>query len=151
MKTLVVYFSRTGHNAQVAKEVKEKLSADFDEITESEKYGGILGYLKGGFRGARKKKADSISFSKDPSKYDKTIILYPVWGGKMPPAIRTYLSENKVNDLVLVSVSGGGGRKMVKDLEETATKSVKAFTISDKEFKAGSYQKELELFLKNLS
>jgi flavodoxin len=151
MDTLIVYFSRTGHNAQVAKEIQNKLSCDIDEIIDEEKYPGPAGYLKGGYMGARKKLAKTISFEKDPSKYDGIILLYPVWGGKMPPAVRSYLKEKKLDEVVLVSVAGGGGSKMVKDLEEVLGRKVKAFMISDKGLKAGTYKEGLDLFLKSLN
>jgi len=95
MKTLVVYYSRSGNTKVVAEELSKKIKCDIEEIIDTKNRKGIIGWLISG-RDAHSKKLTTIKeIRKDPSKYDIVAIGTPVWAGRMAPAIRTYINENK--------------------------------------------------------
>ena len=48
MKTLVVYYSRSGTTAKLAERIAEELSADKERINCTKSYDGFWGYLRGG-------------------------------------------------------------------------------------------------------
>jgi hypothetical protein len=49
MKTLVVYFSRSGHTRQVAREIASRCGADLEAIREERGRAGLLGYWRSGW------------------------------------------------------------------------------------------------------
>ena len=48
MKTLIVYYSRTGLTKKIATHISETLKADIDEIIDTKKRSGAIGYMSGG-------------------------------------------------------------------------------------------------------
>ena len=56
MKTLVVYYSRTGFTKLVAEMIADKLGADCKEIIDKTDRKGVLGYLKAARDAMQKKK-----------------------------------------------------------------------------------------------
>ncbi len=153
MKTLIAYYSRTGTNESLAKELQLKLKADTERIEDVKGYGGPLGFIRGG-REAMKKKVGEIKLvQKDPSRYDLVVMVTPFWAGLMPPAIRAYISQNKpkLNKLAIASVSGGGegNKDALPDFEKIAGKPVARLLLSKKEFKEG-YGEKMEGFVGNL-
>jgi len=94
VKTLIVYYSRTGITRQVARDLAERLGADLEEIQDTKRRGGPLGWLSG-VRDALAKKVLPIgSLAHDPADYDRVLIGTPVWAGTMATAVRTFLADH---------------------------------------------------------
>lgn len=94
MKILVAFYSRDGHTRRVAEIFADGLKADIDEIEDKKPRKGILGFLRAGYDATRGR-TTVISHSKNPADYDVVIVGTPVWNGRVTPAIRTYLAENR--------------------------------------------------------
>lgn len=97
MKTLVVFYSRTGTTKKVGEAITEKFGAeaDIEEIKDTVDRKGIKGYLISG-RDAMKRRLTKLEPAKfDPAEYDLVIIGTPIWGWNMSVPVRTYLTENK--------------------------------------------------------
>lgn len=134
MKTLVVYFSRTGYSENVAKEIAKKYDADLDKLTDDVRWDGMWGYLRGA-RYAMFNKVTQITYSKRSSEYDKIIIVSPVWAGKMPPAIHTYLDKNieNINKLAGIFTSESSNPKKIFDnIEKKYSKKISRLAIMKK-------------------
>jgi multimeric flavodoxin WrbA len=130
MKTLVVYYSRTGNNEKLARKVQEKLKADIEGIVDPVNRGGVFGFLRGGFEAMRKKGTGIKRMDMDPGDYELTVVVTPLWSGTLPPATRTFLEGNggKFKEIALLSVSGSGegNKRALADFEEAAGKKVNA-------------------------
>jgi len=96
MKTLVVYYTRTGNTKFIAETIAGELGADLEEVIDLKKRKGILGFLKAG-RDAMLGKETEIAQKKNPAEYDLIIIGQPIWAGSPTPAIRTYLKKNDLS------------------------------------------------------
>jgi flavodoxin len=122
MSTLVVYYSRTGHNEAVAKRLQEQAAGDIDQIIDSQKRDGMFGCVLA----AMFKSKTKIRYQKHPEAYDQVIVVTPLWGGVLPPATRTYLAQNRerINRFAFVSVCGRGAenRNVMADVRSTAHK-----------------------------
>jgi hypothetical protein len=59
MKTLVVYYSRTGNAKFVAETAAKELGADVEEIVDRKSRAGPLGWVSAGKAGSRGKKPKS--------------------------------------------------------------------------------------------
>ena len=119
MKTLVVFYSRSGTTKRVALDVAKALNADIDEVIDKKSRKGILGFLRAGYDATRGKTTE-IEFEKDPSDYDLVIIGTPVWNGRVTPAIRTYLLRNRerIKRAAFFSTCAGRPRKCLGQMEE---------------------------------
>lgn len=119
MKTLVVFYSRSGTTKRVTQEVAKALNADVDEVVDKKPRNGILGFIIAGYD-ATKGKTTEIEFEKDPSSYDLVVIGTPVWNGRVTPAIRTYLLQNreKIKNAAFFSTCAGRPGKCLEQMEE---------------------------------
>ena len=106
MKTLVVYYSRTGHNETMAQQLHNQVAGDLDHIVDLKNREKMFGCVMAAMLRAKTK----IEYGKDPAAYDQVVVVTPMWGGLLPPATRTYLAQNrgKFRQLSVLSVCGRG-------------------------------------------
>jgi len=93
MKTLVVYFSRSGHKEQIAREFAERLNADLEEVREKRDQAGIWGYCRSALQVLFRQAAPNLAAKHDSSGYDTVIIGTPVWIQQPAPPVRTNLQQ----------------------------------------------------------
>ena len=120
MRTLVVYYSRTGNTRFVAEKIAEQLGAETCEVVDKKKRTGRLGFFTGGYAATRKKLTD-IEVPKPIDNYDFIIIGSPVWAGKITPAIRTFITKNDFSGKKLacfVTLDGDKPEKSLKNMKE---------------------------------
>ena len=156
MKTLVVFYSRTGNNKKIADLIKEKIGGDIEEIIDLKNRKGLIGWIRSGMDASLKRETKIKDIVSDPENYDMIIVGTPVWAGSITPALRTYLNRNKdkIKDYALFSVSGFGerNRKISDVIKSILRKEAKAVLfISDKELKKKLYSNKLNDFIKNIS
>jgi len=143
MKTLVVYYSRTGQTRKIALDIAEKLKAEIDEIQDSKNRKGFWGYLWAG-ADAVKKSLTEIEFSKNPEDFDLVVLGSPTWAGRMAPAIRTYLTKNNLQNCAFFCTAGGKGYgNVLSELMELnlSAKIVAKIGLSGKNIKQGFEEK----------
>lgn len=150
-KVLVVYFSATGTTKSAAKKVKKATGGKLYQIKAAKWYTNAdIDYSNDDCR-ANKEQNDESSRPKikgkvkNIRKYDVIFIGYPIWHGKEPMIIRTFLESYhlKGKKIVPFCTSGGSGisgsmkgvksaakgAKVVKgkDLTDSSAKSVKSW------------------------
>ena len=124
MKTLVAYYSKTGTTKKVAQAIVSKLSCDIDEITFNDQ-------------------TKAISHTKEPSDYDKVILLAPVWAFSLAEPMKQYVAKHKANikqyDLI-VTCGMFGLRGCVKNCVSSFGKPPdKALIFKAKNVNSGNY------------
>ena len=110
-KKLVVYFSRTGNTKKVAEKIANGLSCDLIDIKPLKSYKGIMGWLRAGSQGVRRKLPEIELISMDLNLYDLVIVGTPMWGANMSSPVRSFLTKH-VNDIKKIAYfycSGGEG------------------------------------------
>lgn len=133
MKTLVVYYSRTGNTRKAAESIAKHLNADIDEIIDKKnRTRKIIGWLIAG-KDASQKKLTEIEYEKNPDDYDLVIIGTPVWAWTMTPAIRTYLSKNKFKKVAFFCTSGGSPGKVLEHMRELSKKPLAKLSLVGRE------------------
>ncbi len=116
MKSLVVYYSRSGNSKFVAQKIAEKIGADIEEVIDKKNRRGWIGWLNAG-RDATGGKETQIEETKFlPNNYDLIVVGTPIWDGRPTPAIRTYLRKNDLSKKKVALFWTLGGRN-----EEKAT------------------------------
>lgn len=124
MKTLLVYYSKSGNTRKVAERVQAALSCDVDEIQYDQSSHTILSAL-------------------NPADYDRVILMCPIWGFRLPEPMTLYLRQQKTNigQYRLAVTCGGMGlrgcvsgcKKILGKTPETAVK-IKAKSIANNTF-----------------
>jgi flavodoxin len=97
MKSLVMYYTRTGKTKFVAETVAAELGADIEEIVDLKKRDGKLGWIMGGKDATQKKLTEIAPSTRSPADYDLVVVGTPIWAWGPTPAIRTYLSKNDLS------------------------------------------------------
>lgn len=113
MKTLILFYSRTGTTKKVAEKLAPMLGADIEEISDNINRAGVSGYLISGRDAAFKKLTKINSISHNISDYDLVIIGTPVWAWTMSSPIRTLITEqgDKVKQVAFFCTQGGEGNQ----------------------------------------
>jgi flavodoxin len=93
MKSLVVYYTRTGKTKSVAETIATQLGADLEEIVDLKKRQGKIGWMLSGKDATRKSLTDIAPPTKNPADYELVVIGTPIWAWSPTPAIRTYIGK----------------------------------------------------------
>lgn len=125
-KTLIVYFSRTGNTRTMAEQIKERTGGDLVEVVTVNPYPSDYNEctkqaareLEQNFR--PKLRTAKIANLQD---YDTVLIGYPVWWGRIPPALMTFLDENNLSGKKIAPfcTHGGSGMSGVEDIRKLAS------------------------------
>jgi flavodoxin len=94
MKSLVVYYSRTGKTKFVAEKIAAELGSDIEKIEDLKNREGKMGWMSATRDASREKETPISPTKKNPADYDLVIIGTPVWAFNPASAIRTYLKSN---------------------------------------------------------
>ena len=119
--TIVIYYSLDGNCEMVAGHAARFAEADlvriktFKEIPKK----GLMKMIRGGAGVVFGKKPKIVPEHVDLSGYENVILCYPIWAGSFPPAMNTFLSENKLHAplYVITSSASGDGLKSVDAVE----------------------------------
>ncbi|MDP2925924.1 MAG: flavodoxin domain-containing protein [Nanoarchaeota archaeon] len=154
MKTLIIFYSRSGNTLGIAEDIKKNIKSDIEEITDLKNRNGIFGYLSGCLDAALKRLTKISLVTKDPGKYDLIIIGTPVWSGSMAPATRTFMIENYIklkNTAFFCTMGGKDPKKTFFQMENIFGRKPKdVLAISGEELRTDSYKDKLNAFIKNI-
>ena len=95
MKTLVVFYSRTGITRKVAETIARVLSGDVEEIVAREDRSDFSGYGLWREEAVLKKPAAIKATNRDPARYDLTIVGTPIWVQTVSSPERAYISRKR--------------------------------------------------------
>jgi len=130
VKTLVVFYSRSGTTRRVADTIVNKLSCDVEELIDLKNRNGPIGWLSAGRDAGNKSLTKIEKPKKDPEAYDHIIIGSPIWNGTISTPIRTYITKNKHvlrNASVFVIGDAPDNSKVVLDSEAILGKKPAGF------------------------
>jgi len=142
MKSIVIFYSRTGNTQFVAEEIANRLSAELTPLRDKKNRNGLWGYLWAGFDALMQKKTQLIEQQIDLNLYDLIFIGCPNWAANLPPVIRTFLIQKYWSDkkLVFFCTQDGLGAERVFNNLRGLTKG--AEIISEKYFNQVNKNKE---------
>ncbi|MCL2079398.1 MAG: hypothetical protein FWH17_06080 [Oscillospiraceae bacterium] len=108
MKTIILYYSRSGSTKALAEKKAIEINCDIEQIFDVRRPSVFSAIFKAIKRA--KKKIMPIKASLE--EYEKIIIMFPVWASHPPPAINSFfecLPPGK--KIEIIAVSKGGGTK----------------------------------------
>ncbi len=89
----VYYFTRTGKSENIANQIAQSKGLTANKITDNKDWSGKISYLKAG-ASAAKKELYSVEYTPLDGS-GEIILVFPMWAGTFPPAIRGFLEEAK--------------------------------------------------------
>jgi flavodoxin len=119
VKSLIVYYTRTGNAKFVAETIAAQLGSDIEEVVDQKKRSGPLGWLSGGRDATQEKETQIASTKLSPENYDLIVVGTPVWASRPTPAIRTYLKQNGLSGKKVALFITMGGKDATKTVEKT--------------------------------
>jgi len=97
MKTLIIYYTRTGNAKFAAETIAAELGADLEEVVDLKNRQGRLAFMSNGRDAMQGKETQIAPTTRNLTDYDLVIIGQPIWAGNPTPAIRTYLNKNDLS------------------------------------------------------
>ena len=151
MKILTVFYSRTGRTKKIGEQIAAELSCDVEEIFDTQKRKGPLGFMKSGYQATIGKLTSLKPFEKDPGEFDVVIIGTPIWNRHVSVPIRTYLSQNedKFKKVAFFCTEGKvGGKRAFAEMEKISGKEpIAVLEIKREELKNDEYSQKLKEFI----
>lgn len=118
MKSVIIYYSRSGNTEKIAKRIQEKFSSDTVFVEPEEAYGNYVSSL---FRVEvemiKGKKPIAKTKIKDLSQYDVIFLGFPVWDGEMPVFMKEYIKECNIQEKIVVPFATAGSNGYKSSLE----------------------------------
>jgi flavodoxin len=154
MKTLVVYYSRTGNTRKVGLEIAKELDAEVEEIKETKNREGALGYLLAGRDALLSRPASIQQPSKDPALYDLVVVGTPVWAFKASPPVCAYLRQNKgrFRSMAFYLTCGDKAGSAFKDMQsESGMTPLALLEVKEREMKDRVYHEKIADYARTLS
>ena len=122
MKSLVLFYSYSGHTRAIADELAAKEAADIVEIKDVRRPAKLKAYTAGIVAAIRGKDWPIQSFDADWAAYDRVTLLAPIWAGNPPPAFNAAIKQLPDNTTVALRMVSGSGKSSCRErLEATLT------------------------------
>lgn len=150
-KILIAYFSATGNTKAVAVQLAEDTGADLFEIVPKEPYTGIrLGYDDPDQR-ITKEQADEncrveiAGTIENFEQYDTIYIGYPIWYGKVPRIILTFLESYNFDGKEIIPFCTSDNDEIEAGLEEIKSIAPNAEWLEGQRFDGGKVTESLDV------
>jgi flavodoxin len=119
MNTIIVYYSFTNNNEQLAKHLQEKLHCDILKIETVRKRTGLSIMLDLIFGRKPAIRPHEMSMA----QYDRFIFVAPVWAGKIASPLKSFLyaENNSIVHYAFITLCGGGQQSQRQKLEAELT------------------------------
>ena len=106
---LIYYFTRTGRSKRIAETLTEKQGAIAQPITDGKNWSGCFGYIRAGFAAVRGKRLPAVY--QPPADGERVAVVFPVWAGNFPPAVKTFVQEVGRSRITAIPTSLGSALK----------------------------------------
>jgi hypothetical protein len=150
MKTLIVFYSRTGCTRAVAGKLAPLLGADLEDLRETADRSGALGYLRAGRDAAQGRPAELLPGVRRADGYDLVVVGTPVWAFTMCPAVRAWLMREAAGlraVAFLCTQGGSGAERAMRHMAELAGREpVASLVLRDRDIRAGACEEAIAGF-----
>jgi flavodoxin len=154
MKTLVVFYSRTGNTSLVASKIAALLGADTDRILSAQGYDGSLGFMRGVLHSISDRRVVIDPPKITPAGYDLVVIGGPVWAGRAANPVRTYLrqfGDTFKQVAYFVTLGGASAEKALAHMETvTGKRPLSTLAVPQKDIASGNYDLAARNFARSL-
>lgn len=154
MKSLVVYYSRSGNTKRVAVAISRVLGSDIEEIVDTKDRSGLIGWLSAGRDAFLKEPAVIKKMKMNPSKYKVIIIGTPTWSFTITPAIRAYIAKygRRFRKVAFFCTNDGTSPKRIfRTMEELCGKKpLASLHVLKRGVKSGIYYEKVKKYTRSI-
>jgi hypothetical protein len=125
MKSIVLYYSYTGHTRKVAEKLAHTQGAEIVEVRTKRHKGKLATYLVDCPRAMMRKSSAVQPITQDLKEYGLITLLAPVWAGFPAPAFNAMVQLLPAHANVQIVLVSGGGPGATKKSEEGTRKLLK--------------------------
>ena len=156
-KTLVVYFSCTGHTKTLAENAARVLQADLFEIQPEQPYTSQdLNYNDKSTRATVEQNDTSVrpkikNKVENLAQYDTVVLAYPIWWGQEPRIMDTFMQSYDFSGKTMAAICTSGGSDIGSSDAALAGLGSKTAKWKDgKQFSAGTSADELGTWFRQI-
>ncbi len=153
-RTLVAYYSLSGHTRQIAEAIAAGLGADLEPICEVRSRKGWIAYLRSAWEALQNAPAPIKVVEKDASAYDLIVLGTPVWVGRMASPLRSYVSQERhkfARIAVFCTEGGANGEKAMAQVAQLCGKDPLAtLIVMERDIGSGAYRQKVADFVNAL-
>lgn len=157
-KILVAYFSCTGTTEKIAGYIAETVEADTYKIIPAEPYTeDDLDYYDEESRAALEQAETSTARPeidgelKNAESYDTIYIGYPIWWGRLPKIIYTFLENYDFSDKVIVPFCTSAGTGIGVSVEEIKVLEPEAYVLSGRRFSSTAKESDVVTWINTVN
>jgi flavodoxin len=154
MRSLVVFYSRTGTTRHVAEAIGRGLGADLEELREAIDRRGPVGYLRSGFDARLNRWVPIDQLNRDPARYDLVVVGSPVWIASVSAPVRAFLaahSRRLPRVAFFVTEGGRGERRAFWQMAEIAgSQPVGTLALTQRDVERGQVAPQIDSFVGSL-
>ncbi len=99
----VYYFTRTGNSKHIANQIACSHNLKALEISDAQNWSGIRNFIRAGAM-ATMREVLPISYPA-VNPLNSIILVFPIWAGTLPPAVRSFLEHTNANRITAVVLS----------------------------------------------
>ncbi len=99
----VYYFTRTNRSKNIAQQIAKAHSVTANAISDGKDWSGPVKFIHAG-AAAAKNEGTPVEYEAF-IKGESAVVVFPIWAGGMPPAVRSFMEENREEDIMAVSTS----------------------------------------------
>jgi flavodoxin len=151
MKTLIIYYSLTGHTQKIAEALAIQCKADSERIQDRRIRSGVFGTLRTAYEALFSRPGKIRYVSADPGQYDLLILGVPIWMMKLAPPMRSYILKEKhrFNRVAFFCTEGssGGSRVFLTMQRLCAKQPVATLEVKEADIKSGQYSEKIDNFV----
>lgn len=151
----VIYFSCTNNTEKVANKISNYLNCSIEEILPLQPYTDAdLNYNNNSSR-ANIEQNDinarpEIQNTIDLTDIDTIFLGYPIWWGKLPKIIYTFLETYDLNSYTIIPFCTSGGSGIQTSIEEIKQCEPNAEVLQGKRFSSNAKETDIETFIDTL-
>lgn len=156
-RTLVVYFSCTGHTKTLAEFAAKALQADLFEIKPAQPYTSTdLNYNDKSTRATVEQNDVSVrpqiqNKVENIGKYDTIVLAYPIWWGQAPRIMDTFMESYDFSGKTMAAICTSGGSEIGSSDKELAVLGSKSAQWKEgRQFAAGTSADNLSQWFRQI-
>jgi len=145
MKALVIYYSRSSVTKKIAEAISKQIHADIEEIIDTEKRSGIIGFIRSGYQASYDQFTKIQDIKSNLEDYDLVILGSPIWASKPSTPVTTFIKKYHTNikslAVFITHSSSKNSYQSAIDFIETAAgkKAVKTLSVSSANVKNNDF------------
>ena len=151
--SIVLYFSATSNTRKVAQQIQTNLKCDIIEIKPVIPYTSEdLNYSNNNCRANQEQNDDTArpeftQINIDLSSYDTIYIGYPIWWGKMPKIMYTFLGTYDFKEKSIIPFCTSGGSSITTSVNEIKSLEPLADVNNGRRFFSNTSQSDVDAWL----